>query len=235
MNYKIAKPCKKEVYDLTTGKTLSDTIGNFCGRIKADASAKEISFKKLLWRQNPVKYILFTSLLLFTRNIKAQLLNKTDTSFEGNTNQNRVDTLTKTITVSGFLTDKKTKETIPFANVAVYDNLNNQLGVATTDINGVYKIKLDQAVIKGKTISVKAVYIGYEPTMIKDIPLNSIKQNIYISLSAGAVLMGDVMVVEPIEPVKPTNKTKDDLFNSEYDTKRITPDMERDQLKKKPR
>ena len=69
MNYKIVKPCaqnwnemetsangrfclhcQKEVYDLTTNKTLPNISVNFCGRIKIDVPAKEISFKKLVWK-----------------------------------------------------------------------------------------------------------------------------------------------------------------------------------------
>lgn len=195
VNGRFCTHCQKEVYDLTYGKTLPDTSDNFCGRINVESSTKEISFKKLVWKQNPVKYILFTSLLLFTRNIKAQIVHK-NAANNPNSNKNQGNVIIKTITISGVLTDEKTKQVISSANIKAYDNLNNFLGMATTDVNGAYALKFDKINIKGKSIRLLAMYNDYDPINITDIPIHSKKQNIKIHLSEISMMTGDIMVPE---------------------------------------
>ncbi|MBX3163991.1 MAG: TonB-dependent receptor [Bacteroidetes bacterium] len=62
------------------------------------------------------------------------------------------------------LQDKTTKEEIPFANVVAYKD-GVQVGVATTDIDGVAIIK---PLAPGK-YTVKGVYVGYQAAEIKDV------------------------------------------------------------------
>ncbi len=65
------------------------------------------------------------------------------------------------------LKDNVTNETIPFANVVAFKD-GVQVGVATTDMDGVAVIK---PLSPGK-YSIKGVYIGYHPQEMKDIVVN---------------------------------------------------------------
>lgn len=62
------------------------------------------------------------------------------------------------------LQDSATKEAIPFANVVVYKD-GVQVGVATTDIDGVVVIKP----LAPDTYTVQGVYVGYKVNEIKDV------------------------------------------------------------------
>ena len=67
------------------------------------------------------------------------------------------------------LVDKKNpKESIPFANVVVY-NGKTQVAVGTTDMDGNVMIKPLNA---GK-YNIKAVYVGYQPQQVNDVVVNN--------------------------------------------------------------
>jgi uncharacterized protein (DUF697 family) len=247
VNYQITKPCtqnwdemtpsnngrfclhcQKEVYDLASGINPPNTLREFCGRIKVNPPVKEISFKKLTWKQSPFKFIVLSILMLFTRNIKAQLLNRLDTLGGNNIDQNRDDTITKTIWISGTLFDEKTKEAIPFANIIVMDSIANVLSTGITDLDGKYWCKIDKVLIKGKNISIKASYVGYETTIVKNIPINSFKRNITICadkspgssiMAFGAVIQTTPGIIE-LNTQEQKRAQKDDVFNSEFDNKK---------------
>lgn len=65
------------------------------------------------------------------------------------------------------VTDKDTKEAIPFANVVLYSN-SVQVAVATTDFDGHCKFNE----LKKGTYGIKAVYVGYESKQINAIALD---------------------------------------------------------------
>ena len=73
-------------------------------------------------------------------------------------------------TLKGKITDKETKEAIPFASIII-ESGGKQYGGVNTDIDGNYTIK---PIPTGK-YDVKAVYVGYKPLMIKDVVINSDK------------------------------------------------------------
>jgi outer membrane receptor protein involved in Fe transport len=73
-------------------------------------------------------------------------------------------------TLKGKITDKGTKEAIPFASIVIEAG-GKQYGGVNTDIDGNYTIK---PIPTGK-YDVKAVYVGYKPLMIKDVIINSDK------------------------------------------------------------
>ncbi|HXU27807.1 MAG TPA: carboxypeptidase-like regulatory domain-containing protein [Bacteroidia bacterium] len=182
---KFCAHCQKQVYDLTKEKTVTNLPANFCGRIESHKVAKEISFKKMMFRQNPFRYIAISLLLLFTKNVKAQLLNKINFSADSIPQQNIDDSITKTISISGTLIDETTKDSIPFATIIVTDSLSNILGTGVTTINGRYNFILPKAIIKGKSVSVMASHNGYQTVVIKSIPIISLKQNISIERYIG--------------------------------------------------
>ncbi len=73
-------------------------------------------------------------------------------------------------TLKGKLSDKDTKEVIPFASIII-ESGGKQYGGANTDIDGNYTIK---PIPPGK-YDVKAVYVGYKPLMFKDVVINADK------------------------------------------------------------
>src|ERR1700741_627853 len=90
------------------------------------------------------------------------------------------------------LTDAKTKESIPFANVIVTSG-GVQVGVGTTDLDGVVMIK---PLTPGK-YNVKAVYVGYQPKEIQGVVVPADKvayANIAMSNDEG-VKLDEVQVV----------------------------------------
>lgn len=73
-------------------------------------------------------------------------------------------------TLKGKLTDKTTKEAIPFASVVI-ETGGTQYGGVNTDIDGNYTIK---PIPPGK-YDVKAVYVGYKPIQFTDVIINADK------------------------------------------------------------
>ena len=88
------------------------------------------------------------------------------------------------------LTDKVTKEGIPFANIVVY-NGKTQVAVGTTDIDGNAFIR---SLTPGK-YNVKAVYVGYAPQQMDGVEvLNDKTVEVKLGLSGG-VDLGPVTVI----------------------------------------
>ncbi len=84
-------------------------------------------------------------------------------------------------TLKGKVTDKDTKEPLPFVTVIVFDQ-GNVVNGGTTDIDGEYSIKpLDPG-----TYDVRIEYVGYQPKEVKGIPITSGKTVTYnFELTAG--------------------------------------------------
>ncbi|MHB8261107.1 MAG: carboxypeptidase regulatory-like domain-containing protein [Bacteroidia bacterium] len=101
-------------------------------------------------------------------------------------------------TIKVTLVDKKNpKETIPFANIVVYQG-KTQVAVGTTDMDGVAYIKNLAA---GK-YNLKAVYVGYQPQQIDKVEvLDNKTAYINIPLSnEGGVNLNEVVVTEYAGP-----------------------------------
>lgn len=112
------------------------------------------------------------------------------------------------------LTDKTTKETIPFANVVAYKD-GVQVGVATTNMDG-------EAVIKplapGK-YTVKGVYVGYQAAEVKDVLVGDGKTaEIKIPLSNGeGVRLDEVEVITYQVPlIDPDTKSGATITREDY-------------------
>ena len=236
---KFCAHCQKQVYDLTKQKTVNNLPQNFCGRIESHKVANEITFTQLLFKQNPIRFVAISLLLLFTKNVKAQLINKINFSTDSVPQQNMDDTITKNITISGTLLDETTKETIPFANITVTDSLSNPIGMGTTDIDGTYNLVFDKALICGKSISIMASYQGYDTLIVKNVPIISLKQSIFIrresyeSVTVGMLVRTvEVIIENPLYSIETPKLQKDEVFVSEFDR---TPRPTRDDVAKNPR
>lgn len=106
-------------------------------------------------------------------------------------------------TLKGRITDKKTKEPIPFANIVV-ETGGVQVGGSTTDFDGNFMIK---PIPPGK-IDLKATYVGYTPYVMKGIVIYGDKiqfQN--VELQAQSVNLQEVEVVEYKVPLISKDQT----------------------------
>lgn len=87
-------------------------------------------------------------------------------------------------TLKGKVTDKDTKETLPFVNVVVFLNGNLVTG-STTDIDGEYTIKP----IEPGTYDIQFSFVGYQSQTVAKVPISSGKiQFVNAQLSAGVEL-----------------------------------------------
>lgn len=97
----------------------------------------------------------------------------------------------------GKITDKKTKEEIPFATVVLYKNDTSKVAASTSDINGDYYFK---NIATGK-YKLSVVYIGYTKHDIKNIAFNSNSSTkIDIQLATNNVKLDEVQVISYSTP-----------------------------------
>lgn len=184
--------CSKKVFDLTNGQTPPSSITNFCGRIHT-SHTRVIDAKRTFWKQNVVRYLVLLVALIFSKQGQAQSKKNTSVTITDIPLKNSSDTIGKKITITGVITEKESKEPVPFATVVAFDKNNDQLGAVTTDLDGKYTLLLNH--LTGKYISLKTAYIGYESVLVKDIPLNSLKKEIRIKLSGSDVILGGVGII----------------------------------------
>lgn len=110
--------------------------------------------------------------------------------------------------------DASNGEPIPFANVVAYQN-GVQVGVATTDMDGVAIIK---PLLPGK-YDVKGVYVGYQAQEVKGVIVGENKTaTVPLKLSNGdGVKLDEVVVVSYIEPlIDPDTKSGGTVTREEY-------------------
>ena len=74
-------------------------------------------------------------------------------------------TPTANCSIYGKLTDKSSNEEIPFANIVLYKNDTVKVAVVTTDMVGNFCMKT----VSAGTYKIKAVYVGYTPTIISKV------------------------------------------------------------------
>ncbi|MBI3518470.1 MAG: von Willebrand factor type A domain-containing protein [Bacteroidetes bacterium] len=101
--------------------------------------------------------------------------------------------------IYGKVTDKSSKEEIPFANILLYKNDTVKVAVATTDMIGDFCFKT----VPDGTYKIKAVYVGYSPTIIQKIVVTNQKAapvNIRLANDEGTKL-DEVQVISYSQPV----------------------------------
>src|ERR1043165_3954693 len=110
------------------------------------------------------------------------------------------------------LTDKVTKETIPFANVVV-DIGGIQAGVATTNMDGEALIKP----LNPGRYTVKSTYVGYQSVEMKDV-LVSVGKTVYLNIEMAAGQQLDIVeVIEYSEPlIDPDTKSGGTVSREAY-------------------
>jgi hypothetical protein len=118
--------------------------------------------------------------------------------------------------IKGKLTDKNTKEGIPFANVIAEVNGALVAG-ANTDINGEFIIKP----LNPGVYDIKASYIGYQPKLVKGVQVGADKttylKDADLALSASSVELKNVEIVDYKKPlVDPDTKSGGSVTREEY-------------------
>jgi hypothetical protein len=112
------------------------------------------------------------------------------------------------------LTDKATKETIPFANIVAYQG-GVQVAVGTTNMDGEVVIKP----LRPGKYTVKGVYVGYKAQEIRDIVVGEGK-TAYVTIGLsndGGVQLDEVEVVTYAVPlIDPDTKTGQTVTREEY-------------------
>jgi hypothetical protein len=105
-----------------------------------------------------------------------------------------------TQTIRGVITDVASGEAIPFASVALEDNPGKG---AVTDNDGNFQI--DNVPVGRHTV--KAMYLGYEPTIIKEIMVSSAKEvYLEIVLKESVHALNEIVVRPRINKEQPLNK-----------------------------
>jgi VCBS repeat-containing protein len=182
--------CNKKVHDLSIPGNQPRADESLCG-MKYKATTHATSYQAYVSKYKRFRYFFLLFTLLFSRQGIAQVKemlrdSSSDKSLSPDENP-------KNIFITGILEDKENKEPIVFAYVVAYDENNNQLGSVLTDIDGQYKFDLKN--IKGKKLSLKAAYIGYQTVVIQDVPLTSSKRTINIKLKNSGNVLGELIEV----------------------------------------
>ncbi|MES2513914.1 MAG: von Willebrand factor type A domain-containing protein [Bacteroidota bacterium] len=101
--------------------------------------------------------------------------------------------------IYGKLTDKSSKEEIPFANIILYKNDSVQVAAATTDMAGNFCL----TPINVGTYKIKAVYVGYSPSIISKVVVsanNATQINISLSVNEG-IKLNTLEIVSYAQPL----------------------------------
>ncbi len=112
------------------------------------------------------------------------------------------------------LTDKATKETIPFANIVAYQG-GVQVAVGTTNMDGEVVIKP----LRPGKYNVKGVYVGYKAQEIKDIIVGEGKTayvNVALSNDGGVQLDEVEIVTYAVPLIDPDTKSGQTVTREEY-------------------
>ena len=192
-NGKFCELCQKNVTDFTSltdneiHRLTKNTSGNICGRFLknqvdrplAVSEPNHLSFRKFFLGLS-LATIFNNTLQAFTKHVPTYHQAESKKNIDYNFLSGGSLQILKVT-----LMDSATKETIPFANIVVTSLPNQktitdmdgkskiigsdkgtQFQVATTDIDGNAQIKIP-AEYKNSIIQIKAVYVGYSPTVTK--------------------------------------------------------------------
>jgi len=188
--------CKKQVFDFTNA-TLNEVKqqydknnGDLCGRISAkllqeqfvQAHYKSDYFKTL-------KQFLFAAIVCFGFSLFT--INKTEARALKSMKQlffaQQSDTAQ--IIIKGKITDKESKEELPFVNVVFMDG-DSVITTVNSNIDGNYSLALKQKNYKKPKL--KFIYIGYEPIILENIKMSSSVLNVDMKMQV-AVLGGAII------------------------------------------
>ena len=142
---------------------------------------------------------LITVLSLFTQSIIAQA------PLDGTTKVKKE----ATYKVFGKVSDASSGEAIVFCSVGLFQN-GVLIKGGETDLNGVYSISVNSAGV----YDLRVKYIGYAPSEVKDILVESMETEVHVSLSEG-VLLTECIIIDYKEPLIKTDCTSSSTVTSE--------------------
>jgi hypothetical protein len=202
---RFCESCKCKVYDFTQAsvedvkRQYELNSGKICGRLNGSLLAQtyqQNEIRRGYLRQ--LRMFCIAALLSFGINLffipdaKARLaIDDIKTEILDQKN----DTILSEVKLSGLVSDKNTKEALPFANIALLES-DSVIACTTTDLDGKYELKV--AFGKYKKLNVKATYVGYMPMIIKDLDLSKdLVINVDLEMSM-AILGGLIIMEEPV-------------------------------------
>ncbi|MGZ4159139.1 MAG: carboxypeptidase-like regulatory domain-containing protein [Bacteroidia bacterium] len=100
----------------------------------------------------------------------------------------QIASATDSVTIRGVVTDKSSKENLPFVNIALMQG-DSVIAATMTDMNGEYKLKADPK--KYSKLDLKASYIGYENILIKDVAVTN-DSVLNIDMKLVALMLGGI-------------------------------------------
>lgn len=202
--------CKKVVRDFS-GHTYNELLEEFrqggrdmCGRVNVQELRKGYVDQRLKsLRTEQLRNFLLALLLSFGISMfsvaKASAVNALK-EFRYAFMQARADTMM----ITGTVTDKETKETLPFANVCLYSG-DSLVAAVVADIDGRYKLLVDTG--KWTDLRLKVTYVGFISVEIRQIPL---KEQLVLDLSMQpmgiGVLDGIILMEDFPDPVEDPHK-----------------------------
>jgi len=187
--------CNKTVHDLTDGKDFIPPTTNetFCGRIIDETYVvpKKISFSRLIFWQRMMRLSPLLASLLLGKTTFGQIKDSVVYSKDTIDINTYKQTNAGKIEIIGRIRDKNTLEKIQFAHVKVCEG-DTVLISGMTDMDGIFKIELDTAIVKWKTFDVKVSYNGYEGMIVKDIPVSQKDFVVDLKLNSCTMILGMV-------------------------------------------
>lgn len=99
-------------------------------------------------------------------------------------------------TLKGKVTDSKTGEPLPFANVVVLSG-QTQVGGGASDFDGNFTIKP----IPPGSYNVKCVFVGYNPSVVTDVVVKGDKISFQDFKLSSGVNLDEVIIVEYVQPL----------------------------------
>jgi hypothetical protein len=193
--------CSKHVSDLTgfshsrIAEELQSSSGELCVKISG-AQLREGYVKHHLSKEGSrfARSFLLALLLSFGAalfSVKDASARSSLNSFIKEMKASLIDSTADQKIIRGIVTDKESKEPLPFANVRIYSG-DSLIAEAMSDIDGKYSIKIPAG--KWSLLSVRASYIGYTMN-IREVKLAEKGEELDVPLQVGGAIMGAMVII----------------------------------------
>lgn len=121
-------------------------------------------------------------------------------------------TSTLSCILKGVISEGKTGEAIPLANVILYNRDSIRIGISTTDMDGNYMFRK----IKPGTYMLQASYVGYPLKVVRNIVLTAGKTSIQDIALQGEINLDEVVIMEQIPKVQTETKLMSVITRQEF-------------------
>lgn len=121
-------------------------------------------------------------------------------------------TSTLSCILKGVISEGKTGEAMPLANVSLYSRDSIRIGTSTTDMDGNYIFSK----IKPGTYMLQASYVGYPLKVVRNIVLTAGKTSIQNIALQGEIELNEVVIVDHLPNVQSTTKVMAVVTREEF-------------------